>query len=330
MVALLIGATSISAQDLKIASFNTALSRKGPGLLLRDILRGKDPQVIAVMDLIAAQQADIIALQDFDYDLTGAALNAFAEALSEKGMAYPYRFSLPGNAGLMTDLDLDGDGKLRGPGDAQGFGGFFGEGGMAILSRYPIMYEQVRDFTAFLWKDLPGALLPQIDGNPFPSAEAQAIQRLSSNGHWVVPVDIPQIGRIHLLTFHATPPVFDGPEDQNGRRNHDEVLFWSNYLNGAFGPPVKDRFVLLGDANLDPNNGDGRGTAIRMLLAHPVFQDPLPGQPTVIWPQTGPMRVDYVLPSADWQVLDAGVTPLTDQSASRHGLVWTRVRPAQN
>jgi len=28
---------------------------------------------------------------------------------------------------------------------------------------------------------------------------------------------------IHILASHPTPPVFDGVEDRNGRRNHDEI-----------------------------------------------------------------------------------------------------------
>ena len=58
---------------------------------------------------------------------------------------------------------------------------------MAVLSRLPL--GEVRDFSAFLWADLPGAIPPQVDGQPFPSAEAQAAQRLSSVAHWDVPVE---------------------------------------------------------------------------------------------------------------------------------------------
>jgi len=51
---------------------------------------------------------------------------------------------------------------------------------------------------------------------------------------------------------------------------------------------------------------------------------------TVDWPRVGRLRVDYVLPSADWSVADAGVFwPAPDTpghtealAASRHRLVW--------
>ena len=307
--------------SLRVATFNTELSRKGPGLLLRDILRGDDPQVTAVLDMLVSADADMITLQGFDYDLEGRALEAFAAALADLGQPYPYAFAAPPNAGRMTDLDLDRDGKTGNPRDAQGFGRFFGQGAMALLSRHPIATDMVQDFSTLLWRDLPDNLYPMINEQPFGGEAVHAIQRLSSNGHWVVPIDHPELGRISILTFHATPPVFDGPEDRNGRRNHDEVAFWSLYLADTFGAAPTDRFVLMGDANLDPVRGDGRGAAIAALLANPRLQDPLPDQSTVLWEQTGPMRVDYVLPSTDWRVTDAAALP-AHPDASRHRLVW--------
>lgn len=320
LLTLLLLAQPGLADGLRIATFNTELSRRGPGLLLRDIQRG-DPQVDAVIEVIRQAAPDVIALQGIDYDLRGAALSALADALEEKGVTYPHWFSAPPNAGLATDIDLDGDGRTGGPGDAQGYGRFFGQGSMAILSRYPIGTEGVQDFSAVLCRDLPEALLPEVNGTPFPSADALAIQRLSSHGHWAVPVQHPELGEVTLMTYHATPPVFDGPEDRNGRRNHDETAFWLHFLEGAFGPHPTDRFILLADANLDPDGGDGRGDVMRRLLSHPHLTDPLPGQPTVAWPQTGPLRVDYILPSTDWRVIDAGISRI-DPAASRHALVW--------
>jgi len=196
---------------------------------------------------------------------------------------------------------------------------------MALLSRFPIAADQVQDFTHMLWRDLPGADLPQEDGNPFPSAEAQSVQRLSSRGHWVVPILHPEIGSIPILTFHATPPVFDGPEDRNGKRNADEIRFWQHFLNGEIGQAPSTRFVLMGDANIDPNKGAGRRDTIRALLDHSAFQDPLPEKPTVNWPQTGPMRVSYILPSAGWRIIDAQVMPQI-AAASRHNLLWVDLK----
>jgi endonuclease/exonuclease/phosphatase family metal-dependent hydrolase len=318
---LVLACGGAAADSIRVATFNTELLRDGPGLLLRDILRGEDPRIAAVLDTITDTAPDIIALQGVDHDIEHRSLRALSDALTENGLTYPHLFAAPPNAGRMTDLDLDGDGRTGGPGDAQGYGAFFGQGHMALLSRFPIITSEVIDFSALPWHASPNAMLPVTERGPFPSAAAQRAQRLHAHGAWVVPVLHPAKGRVTILTYHATPPVFDGPEDRNGRRNHDETRFWSLYLAGEFGPAPKRRVVLLGDANLDPEKGDGRGEAMQDLLANGALQDPLPGRPTVNWQQTGPLRVDYALPSADWQVIGAGVTE-PGAGGSRHGLVW--------
>ena len=289
--------------------------------MLRDILSGKDAGLEATLELLAQTNADVLTLQGIDYDLEGRALSAFADALAARGASYPYTFAAPPNAGRMTKHDLDQDGKTGGPRDAQGYGRFFGQGAMALLSRYPIDESAVQDFTTFVWRDLPRNLYPMTPDGPWGGAQAHGVQRLASNGAWVVPVDHPDLGRVHILTYHATPPVFDGPEDRNGRRNHDETMFWYHYLNGAFGPAPNTQFIVMGDANLDPARGDGRGEAMQVLLSDSRLQDPKPHTPTVTWERAGDMRVDYVLPSADWTVTGAGLGAHPEQT-SRHKLVW--------
>ena len=340
-------------ETLRIATYNADLTRKGPGLLLRDILSGKDRQVEAAADVIAAAAPDILLITGFDYDLDGVALDAFAERLAGRGLALPHGFAFRPNTGWPGKADLNGDGYAGGAGDAQGYGRFSGENGMAILSRLPVAREAAQDYSGFLWRDLPGGL---IAGAALTDA-AKEVQRLSTTGHWSVPVTLPDGGQLTLLAWYATPPVFDGPEDRNGRRNHDEAAFWLRLLDGdlPFDAPVVP-FVLLGDANLDPVDGDGRAGALSALLADPRLQDVRPesdgaraaaarqdgvnaGQAgdaatdTADWPDDhgpGNLRVDYVLPSAGLTVLDAGVLwpepgdPVFEaaETASRHRLVW--------
>ncbi|MDZ7709518.1 MAG: endonuclease/exonuclease/phosphatase family protein [Roseovarius sp.] len=273
---------------------------------------------------------DVLVVQRVDYDLRLRALEALRDRIAEAGAHYPHLFAQRPNTGWPTGLDMDGDGRRGGPRDAQGYGTFSGQGGMAILSRYPLDSEGAVDFSAMLWRDLPGALLPRWpDGRAFPSDEAQAVQRLSSVGHWAVPVMLPS-GPLMLMTFHATTPVFDGEEDRNGRRNHDEIRFWQLYLDGAFGPAPARRFAIIGDANIDPEKGEGRRGAVRALLADPRLRDPLPGQDTVDWEPTGPLRVSYILPSVDLEIAGAGVHWPAEGAPGReaavtagpHRLVW--------
>ena len=290
-----------------------------------------------------ALDADVIVLTAVDYDRGLIALDLLADQLGQAGAPYPFRLALRPNTGLQTGLDLDGDGRMGEPEDAQGWGRFSGQSGMAILSRLPIDEAGVQDHSAFLWADLPGNLIP-----PGTAPEVTAIQRLSTTGHWQVPVITPKGFRLTLLAFHATPPVFDGPEDRNGRRNHDEAAFWTLLLNGdlSLSPPMPP-FIVIGDANLDPVDGDGLPGGISALLDHPYLQDPAPkgthgrsepaqnGDPaldTALY-DFGGLRVDYILPSGDLTVTGAGVLwpPDTDPMAetlglaSRHYPVWVDI-----
>ena len=307
----------------------------------------------AVTEIVARTAPDVLLVTDFDHDPGGAALAALQGALAAAGMSYPHAFARASNAGLPSDIDLDGDGRDGTARDAQGYGRFRGDGGMALLSRFPILSTEARDFSALLWRDLPGARMPaDAAGTPFPSAAAARLQRLSSTGHWVVPVLLPSGTRLTLMAFAATPPVFDGPEDRNGLRAADEGALWLRLLDGALGPPPAAPFAILGRANVDPVDGEGRHAALRALRDDPRLQDPRPasagaraaadpghaGDPaldTVDWPNAeaggpGNLRVDYVLPSAGLKVRDAGVhwpDPPDEavRAASRHRLVWVDI-----
>jgi hypothetical protein len=279
-----------------------------------------------------------------------------------------------------SGFDLNNNGVVGGPDDAFGFGFFEGQYGMAVLSKYPIAFDDVRTFQHFLWKDMPGALLPDDPNTPEPadwySAEELDVFRLSSKSHWDVPVEVG--GRtVHVLASHPTPPTFDGAEDRNGRRNHDEIRFWADYVTpgaasryisddagGTGGLKPGESFVIMGDQNADPLDGDSVDAAIDQLLDHPRITDPLPtsegaveaallqgganvtheGDPAYDTadfndnPAPGNLRADYVLPSRDVRVLDAGVfwpvssDPLSALTgtfpfpSSDHRLVWVDVR----
>lgn len=276
--------------------------------MLRDLRDDRfDPAALAP---ILSAAPDVLLLTDIDYDAGLVTLAALAERLAAEGLSYPHLLAQRPNTGWTTGRDLDGDGRRGGPRDAQGFGWFAGQGGQAVLSRHPL--RLVADHSGRLWRDVPGSLMTAED----PGAD---LQRLASSAFWQVQVTGPLT--VDLLTLAATPPLFDGPEDRNGRRNADEVRFWGHVLEGAFGPPPAGPVVWLGNANLDPQTGDGLRAAMAEVLAHPRWQDPLPQEPSVTWDSTGPMRVSYVLPDHRLCVLGAGVTP-SAEGAGPHRLVW--------
>lgn len=321
-----------AAQGLRLAVWGSEMRRDGPGLLLRDILRA-DPQVLSVRDLILRAAPDALLLLQVDHDLRLSALQGFQTLLAEAGHPMPHAFALRPNSGVPSGIDLDGDGRLGTLDDALGWGRFQGAGGMALLSRHPIGAD-AQDLSGFLWRDLPGSLIPMRDGAPFPSAQAHALQPLSSTGHWVVPLDIAG-ETLHLLAWHAGPPAFGAVPGRNRARNHDETAFWLHYLDGAlpFAPP-EGPLVVIGNANMDPEAGDGMRDAIRALLAHPRLQDPVPlgqreadaraSRATVIYdpPPDGPgaLRSSYILPDAALTVQAAGV--IWPEPPARHALVW--------
>lgn len=311
------------ADSLRIATWHVELERDGPGLLMRDIVR-EAPEVVVVVQTIADVAPDVILLTGIDWDYGGLALGALADRIG----TYPHRLALRPNTGVPTGLDLDADGYLGGPGDAQGYARFLGHGGMALLSTAPIVLRT--DHSGVLWSDQPGALL--FDGM---TPEAATVQRLFSVGLWEV-----ETHGLHLIALSATPPVFDGPEDRNGRRNADELAYATRLLANAPAP-----FVVLGKPNLDPVDGDGRKDAIAALLRDPRLSDPRPasdggpgqtpghrGDPrldTADWrePDPGNLRASYVLPGEGLEILSAGVVWPEGEGAPRHGLVWVDIVP---
>lgn len=374
-----------AAPTVRVATYNLSLNRAAAGQLVADLSTGTNAQAATVAEIIQRTNPDVVLLNEFDYVAGGVAADLFREnylEVSQNGAApveYPYAFVAPSNTGIPSGFDLNNNGAVGGPDDALGFGFFEGQYGMAVLSKYPIEAEDVRTFQNFLWKDMPGALLPDDPATPEPAdwftPEELDVVRLSSKSHWDVPVKVGGT-TIHVLVSHPTPPTFDGAEDRNGRRNHDEIRFWADYITPSDSGYIVDDagtqggidggepFVILGDQNADPLDGDSFDSAILQLLEHPRIEDPRPtsagaieaaalqgganltheGDPaydTADFADGAPgnLRADYVLPSvARLQVTDAGVfwppaaDPLSSLTgtfpfpSSDHRLVWVDLR----
>ena len=379
-------AAAIAGGPLRVATYNTSLNDDADGGLIRR-LEGDDRAAHDVAAMLQRVHPDLVLLNEFDYDAAGRAADLLQRkylALSQgPGLAplrYPYRYLAAVNTGVPSGLDLDGNGTVATSGraagdDAWGFGLHPGQYGMLVLSRYPIDTAAVRTFRLLKWSALPDAARP-VDPRArrfFHSDAVWNALRLSSKSHWDVPVDTP-LGRVHFLVSHPTPPVFDGPEDRNGARNADELRLWRAYLDDApadrawlcddagrcGGLAAGERFVIAGDMNNDPIDGDGRHDAILALIGHPrVSPAPAPrsagaaeaarrapaanagqrGDPAEdtgdFGPKVGDLRLDYVLPSANLRVLASGVDwPTADDpdaaaaNASDHHPVWVDLLPA--
>ncbi len=370
------------ATQLRLATYNTSLYSDEEGGLIRE-LQGDSAHARKIAAVLQQTRPDLVLLNEFDFDEAHRAVDLFQQRYLEvaqpgggEPLHYAYRYLAPVNTGVPSGLDLDNNGSVGGKGrergnDAWGYGLHPGQYGMVVLSRYPIDEKATRTFQLLKWSALPGALRPTdpATGTSFWPDAVWSQLRLSSKSHWDVPVQTP-LGTVHVLAAHPTPPVFDGREKRNAARNHDELRLWKEYLDGGDKPWLCDdqgrcgglaadaRFVIVGDLNNDPADGDGRHDAILELLEHPrVLRYPTPrsqgaeetglayaekgitrhGAPQHatgdFGPRSGTMRLDYVLPSTGLGYIGSGVFwPASTRpeakiaDGSDHHLVWVDVR----
>lgn len=372
--------------EARFATFNASLNRSNAGDLVAELAVPGSDQPDTVAEIIQRVRPDVLLINEFDYDAAGEAAAYFQDNYlsrrhgDARPIHYRYRYVAPSNTGVFSGFDLDNSGAAGDfvPGDSFGFGFFEGQFGMVVYSRYPIDFDSIRTFQHFLWKDMPGALLP-IDpdtGEGWYSEDELGVFRLSSKSHWDVPVNVGGT-TVHFLVSHPTPPVFDGDEDRNGTRNHDEIRFWADYISGAGyiyddngvygGLANRAPFVIAGDLNSDPFDGDSIPGSAQLVLDHRLVNTAItPSSPggieqsilqgdnnllhlgdpaydtadfgEAIFGGPGNLRVDYVLPSRNMRLLDAGVFwPLEADSlfglvgtfpfpSSDHRAVWIDVR----
>ncbi len=379
---IFIAGTFILSSSLRVALFNVAMSHATAGKILEQTASPATERFKKIAATIQHVRPDILLLCEFDHHGDGGddgALDNFCRhylAVAQQSHSgektapidYPYRYLPPSNSGLLSEIDFNGDNQCTLPEDGYGFGDHHGHYGFVILSRYPIDESQLRSWQCFLWRDMPNNQMPR----GYYSAEAQKVFRLSSKSHIALPVIVGD-RTLQLLCCHPTPPVFDGEEKRNLRRNHDELRLLVDIIDNAdylyddkgvqAGLASTDSFIVMGDLNADPVDGDGSKSAIKQLLHHVRInrsvscgrQTPksLGGRFARIWqPRVGRasewthlsgLRLDYVLPSHDLKVLKSGVfwpdrkdpmRPLMvdekgrerAQAGSDHRMVWVDIK----
>jgi len=360
---------------LRVATFNIEDLRTAE-------LKGEpSDRVRAAAEIIQRIRPNVILINEIAYDMPGGpgyeegdppGRNGarFAEILSTPqgpGLA-PLNmtaFMEPVNTGRASGFDLDRSGEAvtsipppdadeeikRAYGnDAWGYGTFPGQYGMALLvdDRLEIERRFIRTFRLFPWMFMPNALMPtrtneEGETEPWYPEDARELFRLSSKSHWDVPIRLPNGELLHVLCSHPTPPAFDGPEQRNKRRNHDEIRFWGDYIDDADyiidderrpgGLPASAHFVIVGDLNADPDEGGDIRDPIGSFLFNSshTAPDPRPvadvsvedldADDTAVFG----LRVDYVLPSDSIATLRSGVwrrAPSEGEFPSDHFPVW--------
>lgn len=356
-------------KTVRFASYNVAMFRDSLGQLAKDLQSGEDGQIQNVAAVIQQVTPDVLALLEFDYDPSGQLLRDFQNnylSKSQQGQAavqYPYQMQFPSNTGIPTPHDYNADGKIAPPNDAFGYGKYPGQYAFALLSKFPIDSSSSRSYQHFLWQQMPEARQPKnTDDSPYYTAAAWEQFRLSSKNQVAVPIQLPNGKTIHTIIAHPTPPVFDGPEDRNGQRNYDEIKLLKDFVEGANyliddqgkkgGLKTSDAFVVMGDLNADPIDGDSAPGAINQLLDSKRVLAATATGPLVPRSQGGKAhnkakgdqgdpafdtsffgkRIDFVLPSKNLSALASGVfwptasEPLYEivknKGASDHLLVW--------
>eukprot|EP00775_Hariotina_reticulata_P007917 gene7917-8113_t len=343
------------------------MSKDKPGEINKDLASGTNEAITNISTIIQIVRPDVLLINEFDFQPKLENVKLFQDkylsvphtpvvGTTTQPISFRYVYLSPVvqlfNTGYLSGFDLDNNGKVELPGDGFGFG---------------------------WW---PGALLPtNPDGTQFFSPEELDVVRLSSKNHIDVVVSIPLTGpvkqqvqaaaaaeaqklgygswywtppawtrdsksvqRVHLLVSHPTPPVFDGPEDRNGKRNYDEIRFWADYIGCASCPKnpsgsspgyiyddnyqfgglsTCEPFVVMGDQNADPVGGDSYPGAINQLLdccrTNGAFVPKSAGGaedgPSGNNNKTDPasktssfgLRVDYVVPSRNLPILGGAV-----------------------
>lgn len=370
---------------IRVATFNVSMNRSGKDRLTEDLNRGDD-QIRQIAAIIRNVRPDVVLLCEIDYSTAADNAKLFeslyladpkTDSLGNGPLPLPHIFTAPVNTGVPSGLDLNNNGRTDDPEDAWGFGRFPGQYGMAVLSRFEIDQTASRTFQNLLWSSLEKPLQP-IDpatNKPYYDEATWKQLRLSSKSHWDVVIEA-NGKTLHLLASHPTPPAFDGPEDRNGCRNQDEIRMWVDYISPVANPTqnywVDDQgrkgnlasdanFVIAGDLNADPVDGNNRSESIKRLLDHPrVNAQSTPqslgavqagekqgqknkehkGKPEFDTGDfndqaVGNLRIDYVLPSKSMKVKASGVVwPKVEEEAanseqlkkindaSDHHLVW--------
>ena len=350
---------------IRVATFNAALNRKTDGQLVNDLKAG-DEQAKRIAAIVQLVSPDILLLNEVDYSNGQAAKILLDDYLNKpqlpklapKKDLFKYYYTASVNTGVPSGQDLNLNGRSTDSDDGWGYGAFPGQYGMVIYSKHPIQTEAIRTFQMLKWSAMPDAKRPFIIDKAtgtksfFHSDELWKLMRLSSKSHWDVPIQV-NASTLHVIASHPTPPVFDGPEDRNGCRNHDEIRLIKDYVEGESyadyivddnsiaGPLDKSAsFVVMGDLNSDPVDGSGISQGIVDLLASKrVASNATPsskgateagfkqgqanekqkGKPehdTADFndKSTGNLRVDFVLPSSDCKIIGGGVFwPVTSE-----------------
>jgi hypothetical protein len=251
------------------------------------LMSASDEQATAAAEVAARFEPDILCINELQYDISGWPAQGMpgaapgspyggynvpgadnAKRVAERvaaagGPSYEHTLLTAGNSGYYWEGNTLGFDWFI----LRGWGEYPGRFNTAVLSKYPIVEDQVRIITNFAWEDLPDNKIAQMDseiGVQVPPGFPLFEKSLN-----VVPV---QVGAdvVHLVLLHPVSPAFD---PINPYRNYDELralrLFLDGQLPGVEPLAVGAKFIVVGDLNADPDDGDSLPGAIQQVLEQP-------------------------------------------------------------
>lgn len=320
-------------------------------------------QIRNVAETIQRTRPNVFLLAEFNNDGEGKDMKAiegfhdnylaYAQNDQLKPISYQFRKNIATNTGKPSGFDLDNNGKATNiQNDAWGFGNYYGQYAFAVFSQFQIDENNIRTFQNFKWKDMPGETNLKIvkcdDPTKIPagkscddnwySDEAWEQFPLSSKNHADLPIIIPTPSGeqvIHFLVSHPTPPIWANAANHNVIRNHAEIEFWKDYIESdnymyddkgiTGGLAAGSKFVIAGDLNADPIQGDGDLTAINDLQ-----KSPLVNIHATIGSQTPTSKGGPECFDLDICTGDNKNTPYIDHITSKSGLRLDHVIPSEN
>jgi len=321
---------------VRIATFHASFPRSSAAGMLADLDGGQSAGAKQLAAVLQQLEVDVLLLSGID----AAEADRIAQVLVQQYFAVGQADAGP----LLFEHGF----TLASAGQA------FADSCMLLFSRWPIQTTAIRSFQQLPWSRMPDALRPQQDCPD----EVWAQLRLSSRGHWDVPImpgEDAAAPVVHLLCSHPISPRAPAAGDHALCRNHDEIRFWVDYLTpdrsgwivddagGAGGLPAAARFVVLGTLQCDPLDGAGHKDALQALLAHARVGDPRPGSAGAVeqhqlqWGSNARHQGDPALDTADLDDrLEIGpgnlrldyVLPSRALKVKRSGVFWPPARDA--
>lgn len=337
-----------------------------PDVRTSELVSGETPRVKLIAQAIQRMRPNVLVLTGLAHDeagapgVTGDSGGRNAARLAESYLSVPQAeglapiryvaFMPKTNSGQASGLDLDGSGRVETrwvddptaaqfsgySGDAWGPGRYPGERGVAVLvdARLLVKEAAARTFRLFPWEYMPDSALPEA-GAEGVAAAVRGKLRLSSATHLDLPIMLPNGASVHLLVCSptevsaTTPPLV-------ARRQHDEVRFWADYVDGQAyivdddgsggglrGTDGDERpsFVILGPLGSQPEDGASFRNPIEatLLASARINSTVVPkAEGTGEATSRDGRRLDYVLPSTDLGIVAAGVwtAAVTDASGA--------------